>query len=230
MNTVQSQIDFLLLHISDSAFPTGAFAYSSGLEALAEFGFITSESELADYLFEVLKQAISFDVPFLNSICTSLENEPELCQIIKTYDATFVSGEMLNGSLNLGKNWLRLLRDVLQENEVSDFINDTFRRNRLPRHLLIVMAISLKKTGFTQEQIILFHLNSIIRDQVSAAIRLGIVGPMQGHALQKIIYSELSEKIKIDYKKTYVDASKSGVMTDLAQILHNNVYSKLFKN
>lgn len=230
MNTFQSQREFLLLHISDSAFPTGAFAYSSGLEALAEFGFIKSESELADYLFEVMKQAISFDVPFLNSLCTSIDNEQALCQIVKTYDATFVSGEMLGGSLNLGKNWLRLLRDVLQENEAISFITHTFNKYRLPKHLLMVMAISLKIIGFTQEQIVLFHLNSIIRDQVSAAIRLGIVGPMQGHALQKVIYSELSEKFQIDYKSTYENASKSGIMTDLAQILHNCVYSKLFKN
>jgi len=54
-----------LLQISDSAFPTGAFAYSSGLEALARAGQFPAMRALEVYLDAHLRQAAAFDLAFV---------------------------------------------------------------------------------------------------------------------------------------------------------------------
>ena len=54
-----------LLQISDSAFPTGAFAYSSGLEAVARAGRFTSLQTLEAYVEAQLLQAAAYDLAFV---------------------------------------------------------------------------------------------------------------------------------------------------------------------
>jgi urease accessory protein len=54
-----------LLQIADSAFPTGAFAYSSGLEAIARAGRFPSLKALESYLDAHVQQAIGFDLAFV---------------------------------------------------------------------------------------------------------------------------------------------------------------------
>ncbi|KAK8785686.1 hypothetical protein V5799_007959 [Amblyomma americanum] len=54
-----------LLQISDSAFPTGSFAHSGGLEAAYQRGFLTSSEKVQQFLLASLENAGAFSVPFI---------------------------------------------------------------------------------------------------------------------------------------------------------------------
>jgi urease accessory protein len=64
-----------LLQIADSAFPTGAFAYSSGLEAIARAGRFPTLVALESYLDVHVQQAVGFDLAFVAAAYDAAQRE-----------------------------------------------------------------------------------------------------------------------------------------------------------
>ncbi|XP_049519687.1 uncharacterized protein LOC119445919 isoform X2 [Dermacentor silvarum] len=54
-----------LLQISDSAFPTGSFAHSAGLEVAYQRGFLTTSEKVEKFLLASVENVGSFSVPFV---------------------------------------------------------------------------------------------------------------------------------------------------------------------
>ncbi len=70
----------------------------------------------------------------------------------------------------------------------------------------------------------------LLRDQLSAAIRLGLLGPLEGHQLQHDFYAVFEHILAAQAGKGYGEAVRSAFMLDVAQVLHEDIYSKLFQN
>lgn len=65
-----------LLQISDSAFPTGSFAHSAGLEAAYQRGLLTTSEKVEQFLLASIENVGSFSVPFVreaHQLWTDLE-------------------------------------------------------------------------------------------------------------------------------------------------------------
>lgn len=220
-----------LLHLSDSAIPTGSFAYSSGLESAIEFGFIQSMTDFYSYLQAFLQQAVSMEYPFMNS-CFGLaapEWGTELKEMVETYEAMLLLPTLHKSSLAQGKNWLRLLHSFYPDKGINELIV-WFEKQNLPLHYTLVLALSLKKLSFTLKEVKLFYLHATLRDQVSAAIRLGFMGAMEGNQLQHFFYELFDELNQDDPAVPYQEAYRSGLLIDVAQAYHQDVYSRLFQN
>ena len=74
------------------------------------------------------------------------------------------------------------------------------------------------------------YLHMLLRDQLSAAIRLGFLGPLAGHRLQHDFYAVFEHILARQAGKKYGEATRSAFLLDIAQGLHADVYSKLFQN
>ncbi|WP_114781285.1 urease accessory protein UreF [Botryobacter ruber] len=220
-----------LLHLVDSAIPTGAFAYSYGLESSITFGLIKNQFGLRNYLYAFLQQAVSMEVPFINSVF-KLEQEDlneQLAQIAEAYDAMMLVPVLHKASLVQAKNWLRLLATFYPEAGLTE-IGAWFREQELAMHFVPVFALCLKRTGFSVQDAQGMYLHMALRDQVSAAIRLGFIGPMEGHKLQHDFYSIFENLLEKHADKEYHEACRSAFLLDTAQALHEDIYSKLFQN
>ena len=77
---------------------------------------------------------------------------------------------------------------------------------------------------------VLIYLHLALRDQISAAIRLGCLGPMEGHRLQHEFYALFDHLLAEAQATDYRTATRSATLLDAAQILHEQVYSRLFQN
>ena len=70
-------LSLLLLQLADSAFPTGGFAHSSGLEAAAQLGEIKGPSGLERFLLHNLEGAGAGALPMVTATHASPERLPE---------------------------------------------------------------------------------------------------------------------------------------------------------
>src|SRR5256885_14226395 len=59
--------DFTLWQLADSAFPTGGFAHSAGLEAAWQHGEVRNRAELLTFLETNLRQVGRVALPFVNT-------------------------------------------------------------------------------------------------------------------------------------------------------------------
>ncbi|WP_162053190.1 urease accessory protein UreF [Pontibacter pamirensis] len=220
-----------LLHLVDSSIPTGSFAYSYGLESSITFGLIQNQFELRNYLYAFLQQVVSMEFPFMNS-CFWLQ-EPELQEelytIAEEYDAMMLVPVIHKASVVQGKNWLRLLESFYPEASMQH-IREWFTEKELPLHFVLVYALCLKRVNFTLEDVQTMYLHMALRDQVSAAIRLGFIGPMEGHKLQHAFYTVFDNLMESHGDMTYTQATRSAFILDTSQVFHEDIYSKLFQN
>jgi len=220
-----------LLHLVDSAIPTGSFAYSYGLESSMTFGLIRDQFQLRNYLYAYLQQVVSMEFPYINS-CYRLE-QPELQEELRVmaeeYDAMMLVPVLHKASVVQGKNWLKLFESFYPEADLHE-IREWFAVEGLSLHFVPVYALCLRRARFTLQDVQVMYLHMALRDQVSAAIRLGFIGPMEGHKLQHDFYSVFDHLIDRFRDVPYTQACRSAFMLDTAQVFHDDIYSKLFQN
>ncbi|RZK34604.1 MAG: hypothetical protein EOO57_10785 [Hymenobacter sp.] len=214
-----------LLHLADSALPTGSFAYSYGLESSLTFGLVRTETEFRSYLYSFLQQAVGFDLPFITS--AALGSDPGA--LLTEYDAQLLTPALHRASLTQGKNWLKLLATFYP---AADFeaLSHELARQQLPPHLVPLFGLSLGRVGFAATAIQTAYLHLALRDQLSAAIRLGFMGPMAGHRLQHDFYGVFENLLSAADIRPYTAATRCTVLLDVAQMLHDDIYSRLFQN
>jgi len=218
-----------LLHLTDSALPTGSFAYSYGLESSATFGLLPDSDALRNYLYSFLQQAVSLEFPFLNSCFQLAEYSKELRALAAEYDAQLLVPPLHRASLVQASNWLRLLSSFYPEAEVGE-ISRWCAGQELPLHFVPAFGWSLRRVGFTLAETRAAYLHMALRDQISAAIRLGVLGPMEGHQLQHDFYAIFDDLLARPTSASYQEATRAGFLLDVTQTFHEDIYSKLFQN
>ena len=218
-----------LLHLVDSAIPTGSFAYSYGLESSITFGLINTPFALRNYLYSYLQQAGSAELPFINSTFQLSEKNPEFQTLAEEYDAQLLVPTLYKASAVQGRNWLKLLTSFYPELELET-ITQWFAAHTIPPHFTLVFTLALQRAGFALAELQAMYLHMLLRDQLSAAIRLGFLGPLEGHKLQHDFYAVFEHILAAQTGKWYGEATRSAFLLDVAQVLHEDIYSKLFQN
>jgi len=213
-----------LMHLADSALPVGGFAFSNGLEAAVKSGMVASQADLSSYLKTALRQWTAFDIPFLNSLYA--DGPPELLQ---RYDLMMLSPSMRKGSIAQGRGWLRIFRELFP-NHSTDRIKAQFKDAGVPLHWMPLMVLTLKSVGATLAQVRELFMFVQLRDQLSAAVRLGLLGPSRAQRLQSELESSMDGELQLASEKTAPEAVRIAPGLDMAQMLQPSLYSKLFQN
>jgi urease accessory protein len=130
-----------LLQANDTAYPSGAYAHSFGLEELVEAGVVTSADELERFIEkQILPALLTFEIPmFARAHAAAMtENSDGLLEIDAELDAWRIPAELRDASRRIGSQRLDLLtrldpsEGILRHREVS------------PRsHHLVVTALEL---------------------------------------------------------------------------------------
>lgn len=216
-----------LLHIADSAFPVGSFAYSFGLEAAIALRGVTNATHLTHHIYGYLKQTATFELPFAQAVFqTSKACAVE--QLLVYYDCMQLVPSVKKASQAQGRNWIQTLSALYPESTLAD-MEKQLRENNLPFHFTVVFAQCLKVLRFRQEEVLIILLHFALRDQLSAALRLGLVGPTESHRLQHNFYhifEGLLEKMPSSQSLAY----RSSFLLDVFQMQHEQLRTKLFQN
>lgn len=235
---------FKILHLADSALPSGGYAFSSGLEGAFQLGILESAQSLRYYLYNSLQASLLFEIPYLIACYqnTIHNNSVEINHIYKRYEASFTSSSMRRGSLTMGRTWVRLIQNLYPSHKIQ--FNSMLESNpqNLPvkfgtnsnssfeTHYTLIFGVTLQMVGFDETDTLKLYLYMFLRDLISAAIRLGVVGPLAGNKLQFELYSELTILISTTQFATYQDAVKVSPQIEISQCAHAKLYSRLFQN
>jgi urease accessory protein len=219
-----------LMQLADACFPSGGFAFSNGLESLAKLGYVKRMDEFRHYLDCHLEQIASAEMPFLNSAhAAALASEPAFEAVVREWDAWLFMPSQRKGSLAQGQAWSRAMEAAYDEPGILS-VRTWILAEKLPLHFLPVFAASLKAAGIpiAEGQSLLLHM--ALRDQLGAAVRLGLLGSLQAQKLHRefIRVGEAYRLQRADWDFTM--AVRTAPMIDLAQASHPYLYSKLFQS
>jgi urease accessory protein len=170
----------LIWQLADSAFPTGGFAHSGGLEAARQQGEVHGGESLTEYLQVSLHQLSQAAMPFAFAAFSGTHGFEEVDQ---RCDA-FLSNHVANrASRTQGQAFMASAERIFGGTELKDF-RERLLADDAPSHfapafgavarlLLLEPAVAARLFVFTQ-----------LRGSISAAVRLNIVGPGEGQAIQ----------------------------------------------
>jgi urease accessory protein len=215
---------WLIWQMLDSAFPTGGFAHSGGLEAAWQRGEISSADELADFLRSSIEQVASGALPFALGVCRSFQRFEELDAM---HDAMLSNHAANRASRAQGRALLATSVQVFRNDALSE-LRERARGEKLPAHFAPVLgavAAALRILPADLSQMFLFmHLRGLI----TAAVRLGIVGPLQAQNIQQEMAAFGSAMAALSLDVGPSEAAQTAPVMDLLQATHDRLYSKLF--
>jgi urease accessory protein len=156
--------DWLLWQLADSAFPTGGFAHSGGLEAAWQHGEIRSADDLASYLEACLGQSVSGMIPFV----TAGHDAPGQILESNLRCEAFLSNHVANRASRLqGRAFFNAVSRTFGALPSLATVCDPC--HFAPTFGAVTRSLSVSRS--TAKQLFAFHS---MRTIVSAAVRLGI--------------------------------------------------------
>lgn len=222
--------DWLLWQLLDSAFPTGGFAHSAGLEAAAQQGEIPNDAALGSFFESTIVQAGRSMLP----VVLAARAEPSRFAAIDAhYDAMLRSTVANRASRAQGQAYLIAAERTFAPSDPSNVIGTLrmqVRREQLPGHFAPALGASAGALGIEAKTSALAFLFLTLRGVVSAAVRLGITGPMQAQAMQYDLAGH-AQQVAGRFLNTPLDeAAQTAPLIDILQGGHDRLYSRLFQS
>jgi len=233
LQAASSGADFLLWQLVDSAFPTGGFAHSAGLEAARQHREVRNRDELLAFLETGLRQLGRAALPFVN---TAFDEPERLAELDRLCEA-FLSNHVANRASRLqGRAFLTAVERIFLErgqpcppvHAAADELAD--KAVRAPfAHFAPVFGACLRQLGVPRDTVIRLFFFNHLRGVLAAAVRLNIVGPMEAQVLQHRLAPLAEEVVTRSAAFTLDDLAQTAPLLDLWQGAQDRLYSRLFQ-
>ena len=183
MNT-QSLVEGL--RFVDSFFPSGGFAFSSGLEAAVQGGAVRNGEDFSRYVEDVLRNGMgrreaiavarAHDAVSKKLLRVALEADREL-------DAMKIGRESRMASRQVGKQVIRIAAEQIEGHPIlSDFLA-AVEADRTPGHAAVAFGLTLAAAGWKKDDAVAAFLYQAATGFVSAALKLLPIGQREGQRL-----------------------------------------------
>lgn len=213
--------ELLIWQLVDSAFPAGAFAHSAGLETAWRHGWVRDGKSLLAFIRNSMTQLQRGVVVYL----LETFDDPQQFRQIEQQCDLFLNNHVANrASRAQGRAFLRAVSQVFPSEAISQ-LSTKARQHGQPIHFAPVWGLICKELGIDRAQALRIFLFMSIRSIVSAAIRLGIIGPMEAQQIQA--------SFAATFDPSDVPSGRFPVQTapmqDLLHGTHDRLYSRLFQ-
>ena len=211
-----------LLQANDTAYPSGSYAHSFGLEELVETGVVRTAADLGTYLErQVLPALLTFEIPFFVRAHTSaLANDISgLLAIDAELDAWRIPAELRDASRRIGSQRLELLHQL----DPSPLVLKI--RETCPRcHHLVVTALELSSLPVAQAARA-FGFQSIAC-LTAASMKLMRIGQTACQKISRETLAKLGEKI--DASLSQPPDGWFNPLIEIASLRHARANHRLF--
>jgi len=217
--------EWVVWQIADSAFPTGGFAHSGGLEAAWQQGEIGSLHDLSEFIRAQLSQAGRASLPFVNE---AFRGERPFSELDHLCDAFLCNHVANRASRAQGQAFLLATESAFASGRVRA-LRAGIRCRQLPAHFAPVFGAVARVLKLGHQQCVRLFLFLVLRTLISSGVRLGAVGPLAAQALQADLAAEAERISSACAGLRVADVAQTSPLLDLWHAAHDRLYSRLFQ-
>jgi urease accessory protein len=246
---------WIVLQLADSAFPTGGFAHSAGLEACLQSGEVRGAAGVEQFAGELIDQLAHGSLPMVGAV----HDEPaRLIEIDGFAGATLWSHVARRASTTQGRALLDVAarsfghqatpvdeRVALLRGEIEDGpanlveARAALSRGELEGHLAPAFGFVTRVLGIDRDQAVATFLHLGVRSALSAAVRLGAIGPTESQAMHLRLHPNLDAALTSAREDARLrgaralgleDIAQPSPILELIQTTQDRLYSRLFQS
>ena len=218
-------MNHLLFQLADSAFPSGGFAHSAGLEAAMQAGEVEGARGLHRFAVEALWQAGRGSLPLVTAAHRDRAALADLDERAETFLTNHVQRR---ASRAQGRAFLDTAARIFPA-QVGP-LREQARALGLRFHHAPLFGAALSALGAALHESQRLHLWLTLRAIVSAAVRLGLVGTHEAQALQSTLAPAIDEVFTACAGLGPADLAQTAPLLDLFSATHDRLYSRLFQS
>ncbi|XWS23640.1 hypothetical protein CRYUN_Cryun28dG0032200 [Craigia yunnanensis] len=226
--SIDSTLQWSQWQLLDSILPTGGFAHSFGLEAAIQARLVSGPDDLKTFIIHLLENTGSLLLPFVYSTTTdpTLENWQKLDRIL---DATLTNEVGRKASVSQGSSLMRVAASVFTEVPSFKSMRDvSIGSGVVSFHHAPVFGLICGLVGMDSGTSQRAYMFMTMRDVISAATRLNLVGPLGAAVLQHQIAPVAEAMSKKWMDRPVEDACQTAPLLDTVQGCHGYLFSRLF--
>jgi urease accessory protein len=219
------------LRFVDSFFPSGGYAFSSGLEAAVQGGAVRNAEELSRYVVELLtigigeREAVAVGLAHEAYLSGSLESAVEADREL---EAMKLGRESRTASRQMGRQVIRLAANQLAQQPLIEDYLAAVEADRTPGHFAVSFGLTLAVAGWSKEDTIAAFLFQSATGFVAAAMKLLPLGQREG---QRLLESWLDVIERASYKAASQRVLQSwSPVQDIYAMRHARLESRLFRS
>ena len=221
-----------LLHFADSAFPTGGYAHSFGLERYCQAGIVRDRHGLERFLLAQLEGAAGpCDATAVAGALRALgRGDLEGCRRLdEALEAMKVVKEFREGSRQMGRQTLRVAASLIADARLGSYLDDVNAR-RAPGHHAVAFGMSAGALGWEAGVAATAFLYSSTALLVGAALRLLPMGQMEGQAVLWSLHPVIARVAREAAERAPADLWSFTPGLDIQGILHERLDARLFRS
>lgn len=215
-------MSWLILQLSDSAFPAGGFAHSGGLEAAVQAGAVRSERDLRGWIADALWNSGAGALPFVGAA-----HDGDFGAVDRACEAFLVSAVGNRASRTQGRAFLETCACSFPNDEIATL---RARAREHACHLAPVFGACARALGASRDEAQRTFLHQQLRATASAAVRLGVIGPHLAQRIHYDLHAALDDVMSRCGALRADDAAVTAPLQELFGAAHDRLYSRLFQS
>jgi urease accessory protein len=219
------------LRFVDSFFPSGGYAFSSGLEAAVQGGAVRNAEELSRYVVESLTTGIGER----EAVAVGLAHDAGVSGILEIalkadqeLEAMKLGRESRTASRQMGRQVIRLAANQRGRHRLIEDYLAAVEAEQTPGHLAVSVGLTLAAAGWSKEDSIAAFLYQTATGFVAAAMKLMPIGQREG---QRLLESWLEVIERVSHKAAHQRVLQSwSPVQDIYAMRHSRLESRLFRS
>jgi len=218
--------ELMIWQIADTAFPVGGFAHSGGLESACHAGEVKGPEPLREFIEAAIVQARFATLPFVKGAHEPVESVDALDALC---DAFLVNHVANRASRALGRGMLYVAGVSFGHPGLEALAQD-WQASGAPQHHGVVFGAVGRLLELPLSSTLRLALFIAVRDLMSSAVRLNVLGPLRAQALLFELRHSIAKASDPDGVPSPYDAVQTAPVMDILQNAHDGLYSRLFQS
>ena len=212
--------------LADSAFPAGGFAHSAGLESAFQQGLVTDVVSLGSFLETLIQDSARGVVPLLAAVHSG---DQSLSRVDEWCDA-FLSNHVANRASRVqGRSFLTAAEAAFDIAEIAD-LRERVAEGELSGHHAPLVGRITSLLSLPLRRTVAWFLYTQLRDVISAATRLNIIGPLAGQSLISRFGRFVQHEADVAVQRPVDEVATTSPLLELVATRHDQLYSRLFQS